>query len=141
MAEFSLDPQLAADTTPVAELPLCSVRLMRDATYPWLLLVPRRAGLIELIDLGQAERLLLMEEISLASEALVAAAPCDKLNVGALGNVVRQLHVHLVARRRGDPAWPKPVWGFAPAVPYQPQAERALVEALAVRLPSSATAR
>ena len=134
MAEFVLDRQLERDSAPLAELPLCAVRLMRDAAYPWLILVPRRAGAAEIVDLGREERLRLMDEIAATSQALMAAVPCDKLNIGALGNVVRQLHVHVVARRRGDPAWPKPVWGFAPAVPYEPASERTLIAAIAGRL-------
>jgi diadenosine tetraphosphate (Ap4A) HIT family hydrolase len=134
MADFLLDPRLAADTIPVVELPLSAVRLMRDASYPWLVLVPRRAGLAEIVDLAAAERGELMAEIALASEALRAVAPCDKLNVAALGNVVRQLHVHVVARRTADPAWPKPVWGAVPLKPYAPGEAEALAGALAARL-------
>ncbi|HWT31784.1 MAG TPA: HIT domain-containing protein, partial [Propylenella sp.] len=92
MPGFSLDPQLAADSIAVAELPLSAVRLMRDANYPWLLLVPRRPGLAEIVDLAAAERTQLMAEIAAASEALRETVPCDKLNVAALGNMVRQLH-------------------------------------------------
>jgi diadenosine tetraphosphate (Ap4A) HIT family hydrolase len=134
MADFLLDPRLAADTIPVVELPLSAVRLMRDASYPWLVLVPRRAGLAEIVDLAAAERGELMAEIALASEALRAVAHCDKLNVAALGNVVRQLHVHVVARRTADPAWPKPVWGAVPPKPYAPGEAEALAGALATRL-------
>jgi diadenosine tetraphosphate (Ap4A) HIT family hydrolase len=134
MTDFLLDPQLAADSTPVAELPLSAVRLMRDANFPWLILVPRRAGLAEIVDLAVAERGELMAEVAIASEALRAVAPCDKLNVAALGNMVRQLHVHVVARRTMDPAWPKPVWGALPAKPYAPGEAEALAAALAARL-------
>lgn len=109
MAEFALDPRLEADSIPVAELPLSAVRLMRDANFPWLLLVPRRAGTVEIIDLSEADRARLMDEIALASTALRSEVPCDKLNVAALGNMVAQLHVHVIARRRDDPAWPNPV--------------------------------
>ena len=134
MPDFSLDPQLAADTIPVAELPLSALRLMRDANYPWLILVPRRAGLAEIVDLAAAERGTLMTEIALASEALRAVAPCDKLNVAALGNMVRQLHVHVIARRTADPAWPKPVWGAVSPRPYAPGEAEALATAIAERL-------
>jgi diadenosine tetraphosphate (Ap4A) HIT family hydrolase len=134
MERFELDPRIAKDTAPVAELPLSTVRLMRDANYPWLLLVPKRAGAIELTDLGAHDRIGLMEEIALASDALRAVTPCDKLNVAAIGNMVSQLHVHVVARRKGDAAWPKPVWGHAPAAPYDPEQERALIAAIAERL-------
>jgi len=91
---------------------------MDDARFPWLLLVPRRADAVEIVDLAKADRALLFEEISAASTALRAITRCDKLNVGALGNRVRQLHVHLVARFASDAAWPDPVWGWGTAVPY-----------------------
>jgi diadenosine tetraphosphate (Ap4A) HIT family hydrolase len=132
--EFSLDPQLAADSLAVAELPVSVVRLMRDANYPWLLLVPRRDGLAEIVDLDAADRTQLMAEIALASQALRETTRCDKLNVAALGNVVRQLHVHVIARRTTDPAWPKPVWGAVPSTAYPAGEAEALAAALALRL-------
>lgn len=116
--EFQLDPRLHADTHAVASLPLCEVRLMNDARYAWLVLIPRRAGLVEITDLPDDAQARLWQEVNRASAALRAVAPCDKLNLGALGNVVRQLHVHVVGRREGDPAWPGPVWGHSPAQPY-----------------------
>jgi len=116
---FSLDPRLAADTLDIGDLPLSRVLLMKDARYPWLILTPRRAGLTEIIELAPPERAQLMEEIALAAQALRQTAPCDKLNIGALGNVVRQLHVHVIARRVGDTAWPGPVWGVGQAVAYE----------------------
>lgn len=125
---FALDPRLAADTRLVASLPLCDVRLMNDARYAWLVLVPRRAGMVEIADLSVAEQAGLWQEVNLAGRALRAVAPCDKLNLGALGNIVRQLHVHVVARREGDAAWPGPVWGHGSA---QPHAEVDLHERLA----------
>jgi diadenosine tetraphosphate (Ap4A) HIT family hydrolase len=125
LPDFILDPRLAHDSIPVAELPLSAVRLMRDGNYPWLVLIPRRPDLAELIDLSRADQTQLMVEIGRASEALKATVPCEKLNVAALGIVVRQLHVHVIARNSGDPAWPRPVWGAAPAKPYPPgEAER-----------------
>lgn len=114
-AGFALDPRLAADTRPVAALPLCDVRLMNDARYPWLILVPRRASLVEITDLHEDEQAVLWQEVNRAAAALRAVAPCDKLNLGALGNIVRQLHVHVVARVEGDAAWPRPVWGHGQA--------------------------
>jgi diadenosine tetraphosphate (Ap4A) HIT family hydrolase len=125
---FALDPRLGADTRLVASLPLCDVRLMNDARYAWLVLVPRRAGAVEIADLGDDDQATLWSEVDRAGRALRAVAPCDKLNLGALGNVVRQLHVHVVARRTGDAAWPGPVWGHGRAQPY---AEAALHERLA----------
>lgn len=123
---FALHPRLAADTLPVGELPLCSVLLMRDARFPWLILVPRRAALREFTDLPAGARADLMEEIAEASRALEAETGAEKLNVGALGNVVAQLHIHVVARSAADAAWPGPVWGSGAAVPYPPGAAEAL---------------
>jgi diadenosine tetraphosphate (Ap4A) HIT family hydrolase len=115
--DFALDPRLAADTLEIAALPLCHVRLMDDRRFPWLILVPARAGATEIIDLDAGDRGRLIEEIASASTALRTVFRPDKLNVGALGNVVAQLHVHVVARTVGDAAWPGPVWG-TPRVPY-----------------------
>ena len=126
MTRFTLHPRLAADTVPVGDLPLCSVLLMGDARFPWLILVPRRADLREFTDLPVGGRAELMEEIADASRALQAEAGAEKLNVGALGNVVAQLHVHVVARFEADAAWPGPVWGSGVAVPYAPGAAEAL---------------
>lgn len=125
---FALDPRLGANTRLVASLPLCDVQLMNDARYAWLVLVPRRSGLIEITDLADDDQATLWREVNRASRALRAVAPCDKLNLGALGNIVRQLHVHIVARCAGDAAWPGPVWGHSQAQPY---AEAALHERLA----------
>jgi diadenosine tetraphosphate (Ap4A) HIT family hydrolase len=120
MTGFALDPRLAADTAPVGDLALSTLRLMRDARFPWAILVPRIAGAVEIADLSPADRATLMEEVAQVSHALRRVAPCDKLNVGALGNLVPQLHVHVVARRKGDAAWPGPVWGSGGAEPYGP---------------------
>jgi len=114
---FPLDPRLAADTRLLASLPLCDVRLMDDARYGWLVLVPRRDGLVEIADLDEGEQATLWHEVNRAAAALRAAMPCDKLNLGALGNIVRQLHVHVVARREGDAGWPGPVWGHGQREP------------------------
>lgn len=129
-AGFALDPRLAADTRPVASLPLCDVLLMNDARYPWLILVPRRAGLVEIADLRDDEQAILWQEVNRAAAALRAAAPCDKLNLGALGNIVRQLHVHVVARVEGDTAWPGPVWGHGQATARGDNETRVLIAAL-----------
>lgn len=137
-AEFALDPRLAGDSVPVIELPLCSVRLMNDARFAWLLLVPRRAATSEIHELDGIEQERLWREIRLASDALRAVAPCDKLNLGALGNSVRQLHVHVVARREGDAAWPGPVWGSGAAEPYAAPVRERLVAALHDRLGAAA---
>jgi diadenosine tetraphosphate (Ap4A) HIT family hydrolase len=111
---WSLDPQLARDTAPVGDLALSRLLAINDADYPWLVLVPRRAGAVEIADLDPAEATRLMEEIAGVSRALREVTRCDKLNVAAIGNIVPQLHVHIVARRKDDPLWPKPVWGHAP---------------------------
>jgi diadenosine tetraphosphate (Ap4A) HIT family hydrolase len=137
MTTFILDARLEADTVPVVDLALSTVRLMDDAAYPWLVLVPRRAGLVELIDLAPAERAQLIEEIAAAETALARATRCHKLNVGALGNLVAQLHVHVVARFDTDAAWPGPVWGAAPRTPYGEERRAALVADIAGRLRAS----
>jgi diadenosine tetraphosphate (Ap4A) HIT family hydrolase len=118
MTAWSLHPQLAKDTFPVGDLALSRVLLANDANYPWLVLVPRRVSLVELIDLVPDEQQQLVREIDAAARALKSATACDKLNVAALGNQVAQLHVHVIVRRRSDAAWPKPVWGAAPPAIY-----------------------
>ena len=109
--DFILHDRLAADSVALGEGPLSSVRLMNDRRYPWLILVPRQPGLREIHELAAADRAVLIEEIALAGQALQAATRAAKINVGALGNLVPQLHVHIVGRSPGDPAWPGPVWG------------------------------
>ncbi|UGB39244.1 HIT domain-containing protein [Frateuria soli] len=131
---FELDPRLAADTLAVARLDLCEVRLMNDARFAWLVLVPQRAGLVEIADLTPSERTLLWHETDRAGAALRAVAPCDKLNLGALGNIVRQLHVHVVARCEGDAAWPGPVWGSGSAKPRPEAASEELIGKLRAAL-------
>ena len=130
---WSLHPQLAADTVPVCDLALSRLLAMNDANFPWLVLVPRRAGVSEIIDLG-AEQSLLMDEISLVSRALKDETCCDKLNVAAIGNVVPQLHIHVVARRKDDAAWPKPVWGAVPRRDYEADAMERFVTAIRDRV-------
>jgi diadenosine tetraphosphate (Ap4A) HIT family hydrolase len=117
---WSLDPQLARDTVAIGDLPLAQVRVMNDGNFPWLILVPRRAGVVELIDLDDEQQAQLMDEIALLSHVLKDVTRCDKLNIATIGNVVAQLHIHIVARRRADAAWPRPVWGAVPASPYEP---------------------
>ena len=129
-AGFELDPRLAHDTVFIADWPLCRVLLMDDARFPWLVLVPRRVGLVELDDLDETDNTRLVHEIRRAMETLRGVVECDKINVGALGNIVRQLHVHVVARREGDAAWPGPVWGHGPAQHYTQQARDGLIARL-----------
>ena len=119
--DWSLHPQLAADTHPLAQWRLCELRLMDDTNYPWLILVPRVAGAQELIDLREAERHLLSDETDRALRVLRDVFRPRKLNVAALGNIVPQLHVHVIARDEGDPAWPAPVWGRVAARPHTPE--------------------
>ena len=128
MNDWRLDARLADDTHPVAQLPLCELRLMDDSHHPWLVLVPRVAGATELIDLSEDQQQALMREVSQASRVLRDRFSPDKLNVAALGNVVPQLHVHVIARYAGDVAWPKPVWGQVAMRSYTPEA---LVERIA----------
>ena len=120
-ARYELHPQLAADTHPLGTLGLCELRLMDDANYPWLVLVPRVAEARELVDLDAAQRHRLTDEIDLAARLLRDAFRPHKLNVAALGNMVPQLHVHVIAREESDPAWPAPVWGRVAARPYPPE--------------------
>jgi diadenosine tetraphosphate (Ap4A) HIT family hydrolase len=115
-----LDPQLARDTAMIGDLTLARVLAMNDANYPWLVLVPRVAGAVEIIDLDDGQQEQLLDEVAVLSRVLKDVTGCHKLNVAAIGNVVSQLHVHIVARRRDDPAWPKPVWGAAAPRPYAP---------------------
>jgi diadenosine tetraphosphate (Ap4A) HIT family hydrolase len=133
-ASFELDARLRGDTFLIGDLGLSRVLLMNDARYPWLILVPRRAGLVELIDLSDEEAQMLMHEIRLASSALVAACPHDKLNIGALGNAVRQLHVHVLARKTGDEAGTGPVWGVGSARAYDTGTKDRLLAALCMAL-------
>jgi diadenosine tetraphosphate (Ap4A) HIT family hydrolase len=116
--DFNLDPALHACTLYVTSLPLCDVLLMNDARFPWLVLVPRRPGMVEMFDLPSELQTALWREIHDAAAALRDVVACDKLNIGALGNITRQLHVHVVARTQRDAAWPGPVWGFGQAEPY-----------------------
>ncbi len=133
---FEPDPRLLADTVLVAEGPLSQLRLMDDARFPWLVLVPRIAGASEWIDLDGAAQRLLLAEVNLAGQLLRAAwAPApEKINIGALGNIVRQLHVHVVGRRAGDAAWPGPVWGAGQRQAYVAPAREALLSSLRAHL-------
>ncbi len=151
MPVWSLHPQLESDTTAVGDLPLCRVLAINDADYPWLILVPRRGKhdpekrepvfgkdhassyVTEIADLG-GDAAVLMDEILQASRALKAVTRCDRLNIAAIGNVVPQLHVHIVARRINDPLWPKPVWGHAPVRSHDDDAFERFVRSTSDRL-------
>ena len=127
MADFILHPRLAADSMFIVDWTLSRLLLMNDARYRWLILVPRRANAVELFDLAAVDRMVLTEEIARAAETLKRLTAAAKINVGALGNLVPQLHVHVVARSPGDPAWPGPVWGHGPAVSYDAATRDAFV--------------
>ena len=118
MNNFTLHERLRNDTVKVMDLKLCRVLLMNDSSFPWLILVPMREGATEVHELSKEDRATLIEEASVAARAISAAFSPDKINMGALGNLVPQLHVHVVGRTRTDRAWPGPVWGSGPAVPY-----------------------
>ncbi|MGZ8388717.1 MAG: HIT domain-containing protein [Rhodoplanes sp.] len=130
---WSLHPQLEKDTIAIGNLPLSRVLVIKDANYPWVLLVPRRDA-VEIIDLDEVEQAQLMAEIARVARTVKTVTACDKLNIAALGNVVSQLHVHIIARRTTDVAWPKPVWGQAPAIDHDPQEVEAFIGALRRRI-------
>lgn len=127
---FALDPRLQQDTLAIGDFPLCRLLLMNDANYPWFILVPRREAVSELFQLDQADQQQLWLETTRLAETLKDAFVADKMNVATLGNVVSQLHMHVIVRHRDDPAWPAPVWGRLPARPY----EAAEIAALQQRL-------
>lgn len=134
MTDFALDPRLAADSIFIADGPLSQVRLMDDTRFPWLVLVPRVNGISEWVELDGGQQRLLLAEINQAGQLIRAQAGVEKLNIGALGNIVRQLHIHLVGRHEGDAAWPGPVWGSGSAVRHAPASLHAEVEAWRQRL-------
>jgi diadenosine tetraphosphate (Ap4A) HIT family hydrolase len=136
-APFELHARLAADTHFIRDLELSRVLLMDDMRFAWLILVPMRAGMRDWIDLAPVEQHRLLDEIGLCSHALRALVQPDKLNVAALGNMVPQLHVHVVARHSGDAAWPKPVWGVGESVPYSADALAARKAELLMQLASA----
>ena len=127
---WSLHPQLKQDTIDIGDLPLCKVLVIKDANYPWLMLVPRRAEKVEIIDLDEVEQAQLMAEVSRAARALKDITKCDKLNIAALGNMVPQLHVHVIARRTNDAAWPRPIWGVVPPLAHDAAEVQHFISAL-----------
>ncbi len=116
---FVLDPRIERDSAPLMWLGLCELRLMDDSRWPWLILVPHRPGAVEIHDLTPLDQAMLSFETSLVAQALKRVTDCGKINVGSLGNMVPQLHVHVIARNEGDPGWPGPVWGFGMREPYR----------------------
>jgi diadenosine tetraphosphate (Ap4A) HIT family hydrolase len=127
-AAFALDPRLEADTIPIGDLALSCVLLLNDARFPWFVLVPRRPGATEITDLGEDDSAALLREVRVAVGVMLKLSKPDKVNFGALGNIVPQLHIHVVGRFRSDPAWPGPVWGFGTRTPYPDHAATALIE-------------
>lgn len=115
---FELHPRLAEDTLAVGDFPLCRLLLMNDASYPWFILVPRRAEIREIFELARHDQQQLLDESSQLSRVLNRVFYADKLNIAALGNMVPQLHIHHIVRYQSDRAWPNPVWGLFPAQPY-----------------------
>lgn len=115
---FELHPRLAQDTLVVGDFPLSRLLLMKDASYPWFILVPRRTGVREIFELTDEDQHQLLKESSRLAKVLCRQFKADKLNIAALGNLVPQLHIHHIVRYRSDPAWPQPVWGLLPAQPY-----------------------
>lgn len=128
---FQAAPAFEAGSVAAAEWPLCHVRLQDDARFPWLILIPRVEGAVELEDLGAEQRAALMEETVRAGALVRRLGTVEKLNVGAIGNVTAQLHVHVVGRRRDDGLWPDPVWGRGPAVAYEAKERARLLEVVA----------
>jgi diadenosine tetraphosphate (Ap4A) HIT family hydrolase len=118
-AGFVLDQRLESDTEPVMWLGLCELRLMNDRRWPWLVLVPQRPGVEEIHDLTPLDQAMVTFETVMVAQALKNMTGCSKINSGALGNIVRQLHIHIIARSEGDPGWPGPVWGHGSREPYR----------------------
>lgn len=133
---FVLDSRLERDTIFIGDLDLCTVRLMNDARYPWVILIPKRADICEIYQLTLAEQEQLQRESCFIAQQLAQLVSADKMNVAALGNIVKQLHVHHVARFKSDEAWPNPVWGKGAAVPYSAEEAETVIEQLKVKLAS-----
>ena len=134
---FVLDSRLQQDSLVLGEFALCQLLLSKDANYPWFILVPKRAGISEVFELDAAEQQQLWQETIGLAEALKASYSADKMNVATLGNVVSQLHMHVIVRYQADVAWPGPVWGKHPARPYTPAQVRAVRDRLASELDAS----
>ena len=127
---FLLNPRLKADTAAVTELALSSVRLMRDGRFLWLVLIPRKTGVSEIFDLSPSDQQILMKEISITARLLKAYAQCDKINIAAFGNMVPQLHIHVIARFTADPAWPGSAIGHGAPMPREPSIEAQIIKQL-----------
>ena len=125
---FTLNPKLEADTFFICDLKISRLLLMNDSNYPWLILVPRQDGLVELTDLSFEEQTEILREINLLGKILKENFAVEKLNIGALGNVVKQLHIHVIGRFQNDAAFPKPVWGAVAAKPYTENTAQDLIK-------------
>ncbi len=136
MSTFELDPRLARDTELVENLGLCQLRIMKDSRWPWFMLVPQRNDMSELFELTPLDQALLTFETNMVAAALKKATGAEKINVAAIGNIVRQLHVHIVARFDGDPNWPGPIWGYGQAEAYEDTAKQSLIKSLTENLVS-----
>lgn len=127
---FALDPRLQQDTLPIGDFPLCRLLLSNDSNYPWFILVPRREAISEIFQLDVADQQLLWQETTALAQWLKDSFDADKMNVATLGNVVSQLHMHVIVRKRDDAAWPAPVWGKLAAKPYTAEQVDAIRERL-----------
>ncbi len=136
LADFALDPRLENDSTSIMLTGLCDLRLSKDARWPWLILIPRRAEITEIFELTPLDQVMLTFETDMVASALKTVTGATKINVGALGNVVRQLHVHVVARFEGDANWPGPIWGFGKAEPYEDEKRAQFITTLREALSS-----
>lgn len=134
MSEFELDGRIARDSDLIATLDLCQLRIQNDSRWPWLVMVPQRADMTEIFELSEADQAHLSAEVNQVSAALKATTGATKINVGALGNIVRQLHVHVIARFEGDANWPGPIWGYGSAEPYDGEKRQALMNRLMEKL-------
>jgi len=134
LSEFELDGRIARDSDLIATLDLCQLRIQNDSRWPWLVMVPQRADMTEIFELSEADQAHLSAEVNQVSAALKATTGATKINVGALGNIVRQLHVHVIARFEGDANWPGPIWGYGSAEPYDGEKMQALMNRLMEKL-------
>lgn len=134
VSEFELDPQLGNDSLKITDLPLSELRLSKDSNYPWVILIPRRAGIREIYQLSKTDQHQLWQESAQVGQAMMNEFGGEKLNVAALGNVVAQLHVHHVVRFSDDIAWPNPVWGAHPSKPYMNEESAQIIERIRRRL-------
>jgi len=134
LSEFELDGRIARDSDLIATLDLCQLRIQNDSRWPWLVMVPQRADMTEIFELSEADQALLSAEVNHVAAALKEITCATKINVGALGNIVRQLHVHVIARFEGDANWPGPIWGYGTAEPYDGEKRQALMNRLMEKL-------